>query len=310
MPPETRTLLLLGAAGFLGRACAREFLHRGWKVVGADAVPAQNAPAGIDYEQITLPSPALAELIAQVQPAACVHAAGRASVALSMEDPGRDFHDGAVVTFELLDALRRFAPACRAALLSSAAVYGDPVSLPISEEAVPAPLSPYGYHKLQCELIGEEFARVFGLPVASARIFSAYGVGLRRQVVWDICEKAILQGGVRLRGTGQESRDFVHAIDVAGGLAAMVEKAPMQGERYNLASGVETTIATLAERVLALLGFTAPPEFGAQENRGDPKNWRAEIGRLRALGFQPRVSLEEGLRGVTTWARAELGLPS
>jgi UDP-glucose 4-epimerase len=195
-------------------------------------------------------------------------------------------------------------------LLSSAAVYGNPVSLPITEEATPAPLSPYGYHKLQCELIGEEFARIFGLPVASARIFSAYGVGLRRQVVWDICEKAIVQGGLRLRGTGGESRDFVHAVDVAGGIAAMVEKAPMRGERYNLASGEETTIATLAEKLLAFLGCAAKPEFGAQENRGDPKNWRAETARLRALGFQPRVSLDEGLRGVATWARAELGLAS
>lgn len=204
-PPTRRKLLLLGAAGFLGRAVVREFLPRGWEIIGADAAPGQNAPAGIAYEQISLPSPGLADLIRRVQPEACVHAAGRASVALSMQDPAADFRDGVVVTFELLDALRLHAPACRTVLLSSAAVYGNPSALPIREDHTPAPLSPYGFHKWQIELLAEEFAKIFALPVASARIFSAYGAGLRRQVVWDICEKALRGGGLKLRGTGRKA---------------------------------------------------------------------------------------------------------
>src|SRR5438552_189686 len=79
-------------------------------------------------------------------------------------------------------------------------------------------LSPYGYHKRQAELICEEFSRVYALPTAVARIFSAYGPGLRRQVVWDICEKALATGKLELRGTGAESRDFIHAADIARGL--------------------------------------------------------------------------------------------
>jgi UDP-glucose 4-epimerase len=306
--PSGRKLLLLGAAGFLGRAVVREFQARGWEIFGADAAPGQNAPAGIAYEQISLPSPGLAELIRRVQPDACVHAAGRASVALSMQDPAADFRDGVVVTFELFDALRQHAPGCRTVLLSSAAVYGNPVALPIREDHAPAPLSPYGFHKWQIELLAEEFAKIFALPVASARIFSAYGAGLRRQVVWDICEKALRGGGLKLRGTGKESRDFIHARDVASALAVLVERAPMRGERYNLASGEETTIAELAAALLPMLELGATAEFGAEENAGDPKNWRADISRLQALGYRPRVSLTEGLRGVAAFARAELGI--
>jgi len=303
-------LLLLGAGGFLGRAVARDFAQRGWDILGIDAAPAQNAPSSISYEQMALPSGRLSDVIARWKPTACVHAAGSASVALSMQRPEQDFRDGVVVTFELLNTLRLQAPECRTVLLSSAAVYGNPSSLPIDETHTPAPLSPYGFHKLQCELLGDEFARVFGFPVATARIFSAYGAGLRRQVVWDICEKALTSNDLRLRGTGEESRDFVHATDIAIALSRIVHAAPMQGERYNVASGEETTIYELATALMPMLGLQRRVEFGAAENAGDPKNWRADITRISALGFQPRVRLSEGLRGVATWARAELGYPT
>lgn len=307
---STRKLLLTGAAGFLGRAVAHAFLQQGWEVHGLDAAPAAKAPPGITYEQVTLPGPELEQAISGLRPEACVHAAGRASVALSRQQPEADFHDGVVLTFALLNALRLHAPACRTVLLSSAAVYGNPTSLPITEEHPPAPLSPYGFHKLQCEMVALEFSRVYGLPVASARIFSAYGAGLRRQVVWDICEQAIRQGSLRLRGTGGESRDFVHAADVASALLAMAEAAPMQAECYNVGSGEETAIADLADRLLQHLGLPGPAQFGAADNPDDPRNWCAGIDRLRALGFAPRVPLDEGLREVAAWARAELGAAS
>jgi UDP-glucose 4-epimerase len=308
---QTRTLLLTGAAGFLGRATAREFLERGWKIHGLDVAPSENAPRGVAYTQAMLPGPQLAEIILRTKPDACVHAAGRASVALSREQPEIDFQNGVVATFELLNTLRLHAPQCRTVLLSSAAVYGNPVSLPIDETHAPMPLSPYGFHKRICEVLGEEFATVYGSRVASARIFSAYGVGLRRQVVWDICEKVLLAGDdrVRLRGSGRESRDFIHAADVASALATLLEGAPLQGECYNLGAGEETTIAELAQLVLGFLGKPGLVEFGDADNPDDPKNWRADISKLQALGYRRRVSLEEGLRGVTTWAQAELGLP-
>jgi UDP-glucose 4-epimerase len=303
-----QTLLLTGACGFLGRYVAREFLQRGWQIYGLDLAPGENAPSGITYEQMPLPSPRLAELIQERRPQACIHAAGRASVALSHESPEVDFQHGVVVTFELLNKLRLHAPTCRTVLLSSAAVYGNPASLPIAESAQLVPISPYGFHKLQAEFVGEEFATLFGLPTAAVRIFSAYGVGLRRQVVWDISEKALRTGRVELRGTGAESRDFIHAADIALALATVLESAPMQGERYNVASGEETTIAELAASLLTELGITEPAQFTTAGLPGDPANWRADITRLRALGFQPQVSLAEGLRGVATWAQAELGI--
>lgn len=302
-----KTVLLTGAAGFLGRHAARHFAQLGWRVVGVDDVPPENAPTLARFARLRLPSAELASILTEEQPHTCIHCAGRASVPLSMQDPAGDFRDNTVMTFELLEALRRHAPACRFILLSSAAVYGNPPALPVSEAAPVAPLSPYGWHKRQAELLCEEFSAVFGLPTISARIFSAYGPGLRRQVVWDICERVLTTGRLELRGTGAESRDFIHAADVAHALAVLAEKAPAHGEVFNLATGRETSIAELARLVCSALGTSTTPVFDGAATAGQPINWRADLARLAGLGFAPRISLEDGVRGVAAWARAELG---
>jgi UDP-glucose 4-epimerase len=303
-----KTVLVTGAAGFLGRYVVRQFSREGWSVTGIDDVGPENATLGIGvtFHRMKLPDPRLADLLAAAPLTACVHCAGRASVGLSMQEPATDFRDNTVLTFDLLETLRRHAPACRFIFLSSAAVYGNPTSSPVSETHKPAPLSPYGYHKLQCELLCEEFARIFGLPTLSARIFSAYGAGLRRQVVWDICERVLSTGALSLRGTGAESRDFIHATDIARALSRLAEMAPCQGEVYNVATGEEVTIAALARAVVTALGVDVEPVFDGSETPGNPLNWRADTGRLRALGFTPSVTLEQGLRGVAAWSRAEL----
>ena len=305
-----KTVVVTGAAGFLGRHIAREFVQAGCKVVGVDVAAAENSGLGpnVEYARHTLPSPACGELIQRTQPAALIHCAGRASVANSMSDPGADFRDGTVLTFEMLDMLRATAPQCRFVLLSSAAVYGNPATLPVTEDHTCAPLSPYGYHKRQSELLCEEFARLFAVPTTVVRIFSAYGPGLRRQVVWDICRQALTEPELRLRGTGRESRDFIHAADVARALRQIVERAPCTGEIYNLASGIETPIAELAERVLRALGRAIPVRFDGAQTPGDPLHWCADISRLRALGWESRVTLEKGLESIAAWSAAELAI--
>lgn len=301
-----KTALITGVAGFLGRYAARQFARDGWRVVGIDDVPPENAPPLARFVRLNLPAD-LAPLLAAEQPSACIHCAGRASVPLSMTDPAGDFRGNVALTFDLLDALRRHAPRCHFMLLSSAAVYGDPPSLPVREVDPIAPLSPYGWHKRQAESLCEEFARVFGVPTTVVRIFSAYGPGLRRQVVWDTCERLLTTGRIEMRGTGAESRDFIHAADVAHALSLLAERSPARGDIFNLATGRETTIAELARLTAAALGVKVEPTFDGAETPGQPVRWRAEISRISALGFAPQVSLEDGVRGVAQWARAELG---
>ena len=303
-----KTVLITGVSGFLGRALARHFAGRRYEVWGVDRMPAENAPLADlrRFEQIGLPAPRMTQLLADWRPDTLIHCAGRASVPLAMQDPRADFDDGPVLTFDLLEALRQAIPECAFLLLSSAAVYGNPSLLPVTENAAIQPVSSYGYHKWLSETLCTEFSTVYGLRTASARVFSAYGSGLRRQVMWDIVHKALTHHEVRLQGSGQESRDFIHTQDIARGLEVILANAPARGEAYNLASGRETSIADLARLILHELDDPSPVTFSGELPPGTPRNWWADIHRICELGFQPQVALEVGVAGFVAWCQKEI----
>lgn len=308
MKGSPKTAIIIGAAGFLGRYAARHFHEQGWSVIGIDCIPPENAPLAIldSYHDLRLPSDEFERLVAHIVPDVCVHSAGRASVPLSFTDPAADFYDGPLLTFNILNALRLQAPECRFLFLSSAAVYGNPVLQPVQEKHEAHPISIYGFHKQQCEQLCLEFARVYGLRTASCRIFSAYGTGLRRQVIWDICEKAMTRSELILQGTGQESRDFIHARDIARALEIVATTAPMDGEIYNLATGREVTIEELSHLILKALRLNITPVFNGVVPPGTPANWRADVSLLTNLGFAPSIGLEAGVDAFARWCKAEV----
>lgn len=303
-----KSVFVIGVTGFIGRYVAHHFSQKGWKVLGLGTRPPENAPqpdlAG--YYQLTLPSNDLGPLIKLMQPHVCVHCAGRASVANSLDDPLADFQAHVDITFNVLNAMRIEAPTCRVISLSSAAVYGNPASLPIREDHTLRPVSPYGFHKLIGEKLCAEFSGIYGLPTAIVRIFSAYGAGLRRQVIFDLCCKALTEPVLRLHGTGAESRDFINIRDVAQGIYLLAERAPCQAEAYNLASGRETTIKELAEMVVGLGGRDLTIDFDKRNPQGNPLNWQADISRMAQLGFVPTIPLEKGVKAYADWCRIEI----
>ncbi|MCF2146325.1 SDR family oxidoreductase [Desmonostoc muscorum LEGE 12446] len=303
-----KTVLITGVTGFIGRYVARQFAEAGWNVVGLGTRPTENAPIQSlsSYHQLTLPANVLADLVQQVQPHVCIHCAARASVNLSVTEPEQDFSASVDVTFNVVNTLRLHAPQCRVIYLSSAAVYGNPQTLPIYESQTPQPISPYGFHRLISEQICTEFFKIYGLPTSIVRIFSAYGPGLRRQVLWDMCHKALTRPILKLQGTGNESRDFIHVRDIAKALYVLAENAPCQAEVHNVASGVETTIKELADIVMANIERKIPIEFDGVIRAGDPLNWKADVTSLTQIGFTPEVNLQRGISVYAQWCRAEV----
>src|SRR5262249_45379081 len=156
-----------------------------------------------------------------------------------------------------------------------------------------------------CEQLCSEFAAIYGLKAASLRVFSAYGPGLRRQVIWDICSKLLHDPEPIFQGTGKESRDFVHAADVARAVWQVAITALLEGESYNVATGCETTIAELTDQIGRLLSLRRPIRFDGRIPPGMPSRWRADISKLGGLGFQPAISLKQGLTEYVAWYRQE-----
>jgi len=299
------TVLITGVAGFIGRYIAREFAQLDWKVVGCDRAKVSKefrALWGLStFAHLDLIQENLDDLLKQNRPNVLIHAAGPASVPDSMIDPLGDFDSSAVTLFRVLESVRRCLPDCRLIFLSSAAVYGNPQTLPIREDHPLMPISPYGYHKLLCEKIIEEFHAVYGLRTCAARIFSAYGIGLRRQVLWDICQKALDGPTVELFGTGFETRDFVSVNDVAKAIRIIAEGAQFEGGAYNIGNGKEVRINDLAALLIAALNRDRDVRFTGVTRKGDPLRWCADVTLLQRLGYQPTVSIERGVADYGSW---------
>lgn len=264
------------------------------------------APPGLENFPMDLPDPQMETRIKEWQPDLLIHAAAPSSVSFSVANPLGDFIGSAYLFFHLLDAVRRSAPDCKVIFLSSAAVYGNPSRLPVSEHAGIRPVSPYGYHKSLCEQIAAEFHHLYGIRICSVRIFSAYGPGLMRQVMWDICKKAVNDPSVELMGTGEESRDFVHVSDIAQALRSVALHADFNAEAYNLGNGLETTIGELASLIVQTLGGKSPITFTGEQREGDPLRWRADIAKLSALGYRHQMPLDKGIRDYVEWALPHL----
>ena len=299
-----KKVLVSGAVGFLGSHIVDKFVDQGWEVIGIDkhkTAEVSRSTGLATYYSITLPSKRFEGLLSTVKPDLFIHAAGTASVRSSIEEPLNDYRQNAEVLFFILDAIRKQSPDTRFLFLSSAAVYGNPVELPIHESATLRPISPYGYHKLICEKIIEEYHAVFGVRVCSVRIFSAYGEGLRRQLLWEICQKISKEHEVKLMGNGTESRDMIHATDVARAIGLLATKTAFDGEVYNLASGVRVTIREMAEELIRAFGVDVPLVFTGERRVGDPYYWQADISRIAGLGFGITVDIKQGLKEYANW---------
>lgn len=235
----------------------------------------------------------------------CVNCSGAASVGGSFSNPMNDFQLNVVNVFKILEAIRKFSPTTRFINLSSAAVYGNPATLPIRETAPTNPMSPYGHHKKMAEDLCLEFYRTFGLNSLSFRVFSAYGPGLRKQILWDLFTK-FQNGGdsVELSGTGEETRDFLHIEDLVRLISLSMDKFPEGASVVNAANGSQVRISELAELVRLQLSSSKAVVFSGISRMGDPLHWEADISQAKRLGFEPKVGIADGVRKYLNWVKS------
>lgn len=305
-----KRILITGATGFIGRALAESFLDGGKSSVFAVASPGGALPSGLaDSVGLRLPHPDLRRCLAEWHPDLVFHCAGSALPTRSLSDPAGDFVSAVPVMQELLEGLRLEAPGAHLVMLSSAAVYGQPERLPVSELDPIRPLSPYGYHKWMAELLCQEYSAIYGLRTTCARVFSAYGPGLRKQILWDAISKLRGNDGAVFFGTGAETRDFIYIDDLVAALRLLGDR-PDEAPHLacNVASGRETRIDEAVAAVAEGLRISSGTwRFSGEVAPGAPSCWRADIGRLGSLGFVPSVAFDDGVRRTVAAALAESG---
>jgi UDP-glucose 4-epimerase len=291
-------ILILGSEGFIGSNMVTYFLGKKWKVAGIDH--ADNPKNVYDYHKL-LSINDFTEFLLNNQFAYIVNAAGSGNVGFSVSHPLGDFQSNCFETAKILDSMRIANYRGIYLHISSAAVYGDPQKLPVNEEDHPRPLSPYGWHKLMSEMLCREYFELYGIRSCIVRPFSVFGPGLRKQLFWDIYHRSVGNHALELFGTGNESRDFIYITDLVRAIDLLLAKAAMKAECYNVASGVETTIASAAGHFIRNFPDSVSLTFNGRTKAGDPLNWRADITKLVALGFQPETRLEDGVKLTFSW---------
>ncbi len=304
--------LVTGAAGFIGSHLAEALLDRGVTVTGVDsftdyyprAIKERNLSGPRARRGFTLVEAAIqsADLRALLNDVTHVfHLAAQAGVRKSW---GRDFQ---VYTANNIEATQLLLEACAGRALerfvyaSSSSVYGDGVALPMREDALPRPVSPYGVSKLAAEQLCYLYHVNHGVPAVSLRYFTVYGPRQRPDMGFHRFLRAALRGEpIEVFGDGEQTRDFTFVGDaVAATVAAGIGGVP--GRVYNIGGGSRVSVNHVLE-IVGEVTRRAVTTRRAADQKGDMRDTYADTSLARAdLGFAPRVALPEGLAAECRW---------
>jgi UDP-glucose 4-epimerase len=293
--------LVTGAAGFLGSALANRLAREGHQVRGLDDLsagdPARLEPNVLFTRGDVINRPKLWTLLQDVD---CVyHLAARVSVPESVIYP-REYNTVNVGgTVSVMEAMRDVGVK-RVVLISSGAVYGDQDVEPFTEQTPPEPASPYAVSKLSAEFYVRTIGALWGIETVVLRVFNAYGPGqplpaAHPPVIPHFLRQTARGGTLVIHGKGLQSRDFVYITDIVEAMVAAATASTIDRLVMNIGSGTKTSIRTLAQYVIEAVGEGADWMYLDEQDPG-PSQMRADISLAREkLGYQPRVSLQEGL---------------
>jgi nucleoside-diphosphate-sugar epimerase len=304
--------LVTGVAGFIGSTLAERLVKAGTDVVGIDCFtdyyPREAKERNLAFLR-TAPTFRFVESRIQDADLPAIladrthvfHLAAQAGVRKSW---GRDF---AIYTTNNIEATQVLLEACvgrpieRLVYASSSSVYGDLVQMPMREDALPQPVSPYGVTKLAAEQLCYLYHVNFAVPTVSLRYFTVYGPRQRPDMGFHKFLRATLLGQpITLYGDGEQTRDFTFVDDaVSATIAAATRGVP--GGVYNIGGGSRVSI----NQVLQMIGRVAgrqPIVAVDPVQKGDMRHTYADTDRARAdLGFTPSVDLERGLAAECAW---------
>jgi UDP-glucose 4-epimerase len=307
-------VVVTGGAGFIGSHLCDRLLERGHSVRVLDNLSTgarEHVSADVDLVVGDVADrDAVAQAFEGTAPDAVLHVAGQASIATSFADPERDLGTNVNGTLNVLaECLARGVP--RLVYASSMTVYGEPETVPTPESAPCRPVSYYGVTKYAAE----RYVQIAGartdanLSVTSLRMFNVYGerqsLTNPYQGVLAIFIGNVLRGEpITIHSDGTQTRDFVYVSDVADAWLDVLDDPGTHGRVLNLGSGRETSVAELADAVVAGFGEESWEIHRGPAQAGDLRRSAADVSALRDLtGWKPKTPLEAGMSRTIAWAR-------
>lgn len=306
--------LVTGVAGFIGSHLAERLLQDNHHVVGVDCFTDYYAKSlkqanlkrllqepGFSFVEANILTASLPELLMDRD--YIFHQAAQAGVRSSW---GAEFE---IYTSLNILATQRLLEACKGLNIrkfiyaSSSSVYGDAQELPLREESILKPVSPYGVTKLAAEQLCYSYWKNYQIPTTSLRYFTVYGPRQRPDMAFHRFMRALLEGEtIEIYGDGKQTRDFTFVSDIVNGnLLAM--QSSLAGGIFNLGGGSRVVLNDVLETIQQVAGKGAKIIY-RDVQRGDVKHTLADTSRaMSELAYRPQVDLRTGLKEQWEWLR-------
>lgn len=295
-------ILITGAAGFIGRSLAKAYGQMGWYVVGIDPAPIAEDPLTLGFKEYypTKVEPNSLQRIT-VSLDAVLLCSGAATVQSSFAQPSQSFEASVVAVSHVLDFVRTRKLGSKIILFSSAALYGNGSNGYLKESADAKPISVYGCHKQMAELTCKVYAAFYGLDIAIVRLFSVYGQGMQKQLLWEASSR-IAAGNFNFYGTGEEVRDWIHIDDIVRFIALLLPHASKECPVFNCGTGRGCKIRDVLSMICKEMRSDKKClSFSLGTRVEDPWGMVADISLARSFGWQPTITVEAGIADYVQW---------
>jgi UDP-glucuronate 4-epimerase len=317
------TILVTGAAGFIGAYVCRELRRRGEPVVGVDNFNSYYDPRlkrdrvaalcpDVDIRPLDLTDrDGFAALFDELRPTRVIHLAAQAGVRYSLENPYA-YVDSNLVGFVNLLELCRHRGVGHLVYASSSSVYGDSATPPFSEDQrVDRPRSLYAATKVANELMAHTYAHLYGLRATGLRFFTVYGPWGRPDMAPLLFSRAVLAGRpIQVFNHGRMRRDFTFIDDIVAGVLGALQTPPADDpphRLFNLGNHTPVELERFIGIIEAAAGKVAEKRYEPMQP-GDMIETMADTTRARAVfGFEPATAIETGLPQVVAWCRDYFG---
>ena len=298
MSARSKRIGITGVAGFIGSNLADRLLAEGYDVVGFDNLAygvREQVPDGVRFHEVDIRGRQIYERFRGLD--VLFHLAAKNCIADCQEDPLETSDVNVTGTVNVFEAARR-ADVGKVVYAESSALYEGSQTLPTPESDV-HPQSFYAVSKLAGMAFAEAYRRFYGLRTTALRYFGVYGPRQDyRRTIPPVMSAFIIKllRGERpvIYGTGEKRRDFIYVDDVNDFHLRCIDDERTEGEVYNLGTGVNYSVREIYDEIATQLGTSIQPEF-RPDLPGEAQANLADISAARALGWEPRIDLHEGL---------------